>query len=78
MLDIYIDADACPVKDEVYRVARRYKLQVILVANNWMNHPGGAWVRLGPFLLPLRAVPAFVLPSFVLKVLLAFPMTIDH
>jgi uncharacterized protein YaiI (UPF0178 family) len=30
---IYIDADACPVKEEVYRVARRYALRVTLVAN---------------------------------------------
>ncbi len=33
MLHIYIDADACPVKEEVYRVARRYGLDVTLVAN---------------------------------------------
>ncbi|MGZ5441520.1 MAG: YaiI/YqxD family protein [Thermoanaerobaculia bacterium] len=32
-LHIYIDADACPVKEEVYRVARRYALGVTLVAN---------------------------------------------
>jgi uncharacterized protein YaiI (UPF0178 family) len=32
-LHIYVDADACPVKEEVYRVARRYALQVTLVAN---------------------------------------------
>ena len=30
---IYIDADACPVKDEVYRVARRYAIEVYVVAN---------------------------------------------
>jgi uncharacterized protein YaiI (UPF0178 family) len=30
---IYVDADACPVKEEVYRVARRYTLPVTLVAN---------------------------------------------
>jgi len=30
---IYIDADACPVKDEVYKVARRYAVRVIVVAN---------------------------------------------
>ena len=30
---IYVDADACPVKEEVYRVARRYGLAVTLVAN---------------------------------------------
>ncbi len=33
MLTIYVDADACPVKEEVYRVARRYGLNVTLVAN---------------------------------------------
>ncbi|MBX9654229.1 YaiI/YqxD family protein [bacterium] len=33
MLDIYIDADGCPVKEEVYRVAARYKLKVFVVAN---------------------------------------------
>lgn len=33
MLHIYVDADACPVKEEVYRVARRYALEVTLVAN---------------------------------------------
>ena len=33
MLDIYIDADGSPVKDEVYRVAARYQLKVFLVAN---------------------------------------------
>jgi uncharacterized protein len=33
VLNIYVDADACPVKEEVYRVARRYALNVTLVAN---------------------------------------------
>jgi uncharacterized protein YaiI (UPF0178 family) len=33
MIQIYIDADGCPVKDEVYRVAERYKLSVLVVAN---------------------------------------------
>ena len=28
-IEIFVDADACPVKDEVYRVARRYGLKVI-------------------------------------------------
>jgi uncharacterized protein len=31
---IFVDADACPVKDEVYRVAARYGLTVFVVANN--------------------------------------------
>ena len=43
---IYIDADACPVKNEVYRVAERYELDVILVANTWMNTPKSSRIRL--------------------------------
>jgi uncharacterized protein YaiI (UPF0178 family) len=39
MTKIYIDADACPVKDEVYRVAERYQLSVIVVANQYINIP---------------------------------------
>ena len=39
MLDVYIDADACTVKDEVYKVAARYKLKVIVVANQYLNVP---------------------------------------
>lgn len=39
MLHIYIDADACPVKQEVYRVAARYDLDVTLVANSRMRIP---------------------------------------
>src|SRR5688572_10847251 len=39
MTTIYVDADGCPVKDEVYRVAERYKLSVILVANKRLNLP---------------------------------------
>jgi uncharacterized protein len=37
--DILVDADACPVKQEVYRVARRYGLRVILIANSPMKLP---------------------------------------
>jgi uncharacterized protein YaiI (UPF0178 family) len=36
---IYIDADACPVKEEIYRVAARYGLKVWVVANGWMRIP---------------------------------------
>jgi len=38
-IDIFIDADACPVKDEVYRVAQRYGLQVHVVANAFIQVP---------------------------------------
>ena len=39
MLEVFIDADACPVKDEIYRVAERYGLKVHVVANGWMRIP---------------------------------------
>ncbi len=38
-MKILIDADGCPVKDEVYKVAERYQLRVVLVANKWMKIP---------------------------------------
>jgi len=37
MLIIYIDADACPVKEETFRVAKRHNLQVYLVSNSSLN-----------------------------------------
>ena len=46
MLNIFIDADACPVKKEVYRVANRYSLNVTLVANSWMRVPNERWIAL--------------------------------
>lgn len=46
MLHIYVDADACPVKQEVYRVARRYELDVTLVANAWMRTPDDQGITL--------------------------------
>jgi uncharacterized protein YaiI (UPF0178 family) len=36
---IYIDADACPVKDETYRVAGRYGIHVFLVSNSYIMAP---------------------------------------
>ncbi len=36
---IYIDADACPVKDEIYRVAERYGLKTFVVANAYFRVP---------------------------------------
>jgi uncharacterized protein YaiI (UPF0178 family) len=36
---IYVDADACPVKDEVYKVAARHGLKVFVVANAFINTP---------------------------------------
>jgi uncharacterized protein YaiI (UPF0178 family) len=41
LLHIFVDADACPVKEEVYRVAKRYALSVTLVAGSRMRVPEG-------------------------------------
>ena len=38
-IKIYIDADACPVKEETYKVAIRYGLQTIVVSNSYMQIP---------------------------------------
>jgi hypothetical protein len=38
-MEIFVDADACPVKEEVYRVARRYGLKVRVVANAFIALP---------------------------------------
>jgi uncharacterized protein len=46
VLEIFIDADGCPVKEEVYRVARRYSLHVTVVANSRIRIPHGDWNRL--------------------------------
>jgi len=46
VLTIYIDADACPVKDEVYRVARRYELRSVVVANAPLRVPADPLIEL--------------------------------
>lgn len=38
-MEIYVDADACPVKDEVFRVAGRYGFKVYLVSNTGIRIP---------------------------------------
>lgn len=43
---IYIDADACPVKDEVYKVARRYLCPVAVVVNAPLRIPTDSHVSL--------------------------------
>jgi uncharacterized protein YaiI (UPF0178 family) len=45
MTEIYIDADACPVKDEVLRVADRHGLKVYVVGNTWMRMAEGPRVQ---------------------------------
>ena len=44
-LEIYVDADACPVKSEVARVAERHGLVVHMVSNSWMRLPEGLMIK---------------------------------
>lgn len=36
---ILVDADACPVKEEVVRVAARHAIEAVFVSNSWMRLP---------------------------------------
>ncbi len=45
-VQIHVDADGCPVKQEIYRVAKRYALVVQVVANKWMETPDDPLVRM--------------------------------
>ena len=45
MFKILVDADSSPVKLEVYRVAQRYGVKVILVANSAINVPPEDWIE---------------------------------
>jgi uncharacterized protein YaiI (UPF0178 family) len=46
MLTLYLDADACPVKEEAYRVADRYQLNVFVIANQEIRIPLNARTQL--------------------------------
>lgn len=46
MAKIYVDADACPVKNEAYAIAKRLNLIVHVVANQWMKMPDDPMIRL--------------------------------
>lgn len=43
-LVILVDADACPVKDEIYKVAVRHQVAVVLVANSYLRIPEHALI----------------------------------
>ena len=45
IIHIYVDADACPVKDEVMRVAERHALIATYVSNSWMRLPDSLYVN---------------------------------
>jgi uncharacterized protein YaiI (UPF0178 family) len=38
-IEIYVDADACPVKAEVYRVAERHRVKAFVVTNSFIQVP---------------------------------------
>jgi uncharacterized protein YaiI (UPF0178 family) len=42
---IFIDADACPVKPEIYRVAERHGTKVFVVSNSMMAIPPAPWIE---------------------------------
>jgi uncharacterized protein len=44
-ITIYVDADACPVKDEIYRVAGRHGAHVVVVANSFLAVPREPWIE---------------------------------
>lgn len=46
MIEIFVDGDGCPVKDEVYVVATRYGIRVVLVANSRIHVPEGFGVEM--------------------------------
>ena len=45
MTRIFVDADACPVKNEILKVAERFDIEVYLVSNQWMRMPVGPKVH---------------------------------
>ena len=46
VIEIFVDADACPVKDEVYSVSARHGLPVVVVANSRLRVPDGIGVEM--------------------------------
>jgi uncharacterized protein YaiI (UPF0178 family) len=42
---IFVDADACPVKPEIYRVAERHGVKVFVVSNSMMAIPPAPWIE---------------------------------
>ncbi len=44
-IDIFVDADACPVKAEIYRVAERFGAQVKIVSNSYFRVPMEPWIE---------------------------------
>jgi uncharacterized protein len=45
LIRIFVDADACPVKAEIYRVAERHGVKVLVVSNSIMAIPLAPWIE---------------------------------
>jgi hypothetical protein len=45
LIRIFVDADACPVKPEIYRVAERHGVHVFVVSNSMMGIPAAPWIE---------------------------------
>ena len=45
MHEIYVDADACPVKEEIFKVATRHGWRTYIVSNSWMRLPIAPLIR---------------------------------
>ena len=43
---LYVDADACPVKDEVIRVGERHRSEILLVCDGGLMRPRSPWAKL--------------------------------
>lgn len=44
-ITLFVDADACPVKDETYKVAARYGLKTFVVSNSFMQIPASPLIE---------------------------------
>lgn len=45
MINIYVDADSCPVKDEVLKISMRHSIEVFMVSNRWSTQIMGTKVH---------------------------------
>jgi uncharacterized protein YaiI (UPF0178 family) len=43
---LYVDADACPVKDEIIRVGERHQVEILFVCDGGIRRPNSAWAKL--------------------------------
>lgn len=46
LIRIFIDADSCPVKKEIYEVAKKYGISVLVVANNYIRTPVSSLIQM--------------------------------